>query len=92
MESRNIRSFWNRDLNGFILAVRSEVLFQFLSQMTDLHADDVVVVRVEILFAPQNVATDFMFPDCGPWIRQRPLTNVKKNVLELSCPGKTPAR
>ena len=59
--------------------------------MTDLNADDVIFVGVEIRFAAKRVAADFVLFDAGGGIGEGALADVNQDLMELKRFGELAA-
>src|ERR1017187_1950028 len=83
LEARNVRSFRYCNQQRLVFALGGEVLIQLLPQVTDLNADDVIFVGVEIRFAAKRVAADFVFFDAGGGIGEGALADVNQDLMEM---------
>jgi hypothetical protein len=59
--------------------------------VTDLNADDIIFVGVEVGFAAKRVTADFILFDAGRRIGEHALAEVNQDVVELRCFGELTA-
>jgi len=79
----NISPLGNDENKLLVKALRDEIILQFLAQMTDLDPNDIVLIRVEIRTATENIAANIVFADCARVVLQGPSGKIQKNLSEL---------
>jgi hypothetical protein len=83
VKTRNISSLRNDENELLFKPFRAEIILEFFAQVADLHPNDIVLIRVKIRTATQDITANIVFADAAWAILQGPARKIQKDLPKL---------